>query len=427
MRYGYFIGIGSNVDPAGHLAKALLRLVELVGHLDVSRIIETAPVDLPSTAQFFNAVAYFESSADLCSLKAELNRIEAALGRDRADPNRARKDRTIDLDILLQVPAATRTLTADEITSESYHRPLFIELARVLGFACPVSTEPRRGAKEILCAGRTAGLTPFQLQHGPTPPQIALSQRRAALVTGAGVRLGKAIAGSLARAGYDIALHYNTSRAAAEAAAEEFRTCGIRCELFPYDLGNAEDIGSFIDRVADHLPHLSVLVNSASVYDHGRIADTTTDMLDRQWGINFKAPFFLMKEFRRRIEHGSIINILDNKVAFNQFHYAAYLSSKKALADLTRMAALEFAPQIRVNAVAPGVVLPANTRDQAYLEWRRAAIPVNRLGAPEQVCAMIAAVLDNPFMTGQILFVDGGEGMNLVGRNALEFGAGPTA
>ena len=87
--------------------------------------------------------------------------------------------------------------------------------------------------------------------------------------------------------------------------------------------------------VARTFPRLSVLVNSASAYQAGTISDTTPEQLDRLWTVNFKAPFFLMKEFCKRIERGSVVNILDNKIAFNQYQYAAYLISKKALADVT--------------------------------------------------------------------------------------------
>jgi NAD(P)-dependent dehydrogenase (short-subunit alcohol dehydrogenase family) len=299
---------------------------------------------------------------------------------------------------------------------------LLIELLHVLGFACPLQAGAVTGASSIECAGVMAGLVPFRLERGQTTTNPTLRHHRAALVTGAGVRLGRAIADSLARAGYDIALHYNGSHAAATEAANEFRSYGVRCELFRYDLANAHDIGDLVARVAERLPHLSVLVNSASAYQGGRIADTSVETLNQQWNINFRAPFFLMQQFHQRVEHGQIINIVDNKIAYNQFHYVAYLSAKKALAELTKMAALEFAPRIRVNAVAPGVVLPASDRGEAYLEWRKAAIPVDRLGAPNNICAAIAAILENDFINGQIIFVDGGEAMNLVGRNALEFG-----
>ncbi len=245
----------------------------------------------------------------------------------------------------------------------------------------------------------------------------AVTEKKAALVTGGAVRLGRAIAVSLARAGYDVAVHYNRSEAEALATAEEIRGHGVRCELLPHDLSQTAGLDALIGKAMEALPHLNVLINSASAYDAATIGETTPEQLDWLWSVNFKAPFFLTQAFCKRVEQGSIVNILDNKIAFNQFHYAAYLGSKKALADFTKMAALEFAPGIRVNGVSPGVVLPASTRSEEYLQWRRQAIPVAEVGHPDHVCEAIAYILANRFLTGQTLFVDGGEAINVVGRN----------
>jgi pteridine reductase len=246
-------------------------------------------------------------------------------------------------------------------------------------------------------------------------------------VTGGAVRLGKELALTLARAGYDIALHYNASEQAADRTADLCRAAGVRCEIFRGDFRDANCIPGLMDDVAARFPHLDLLVNSASVYESNPIAKTTPDLLDRQWCVNFKAPFLLMKAFHLRVGRGAIVNVLDNKIAFNQFQYAAYLLSKKALAEATKMAALEFAPHIRVNGIAPGVVLPASTRDEAYLEWRKEAIPVGRMGDPDRLCQGFMALVSNDFINGQILFVDGGESGNFTGRNAPTFSGKPAA
>jgi pteridine reductase len=202
---------------------------------------------------------------------------------------------------------------------------------------------------------------------------------------------------------------------------KEIRDLGRRCESFRCDLRDTGGPRLLIANVKDTFRSLNVLINSASAYDSGSISNTTEEQLNRMWVVNFRAPFFLMKAFRESVDHGSIVNILDNKIAFNQYHYAAYLSSKKALADLTKMAALEFAPGIRVNGVAPGVILPADTRTEEYLRWRRLGIPVSEVGHPRHVCEAVTYILRNQFVTGQILFVDGGEAIDVVGRNATTF------
>lgn len=243
----------------------------------------------------------------------------------------------------------------------------------------------------------------------------------AALVTGSGVRLGKEIALALARAGYDIALHYNRSEAPARQTRQEILALGVDCQLFPQDLSRAEELAGFVAQVQQAMPHLNVLVNSASAYANGTIAQSSVDLFDAQFHVNLRAPFFLSQGFAQVCETGSIINICDNKIGFNQFEYAAYLLAKKALVELTRMAALEFAPRIRVNGVAPGVVMPAQSRSQEYIDWRIQGIPLKMQGSPDHITQAVISLLQNPFITGQILTVDGGESITNVGQNAAQF------
>lgn len=246
-------------------------------------------------------------------------------------------------------------------------------------------------------------------------------QRPAALITGSAIRLGKAIALALAEQQYDIALHYHSSEAAAGQTAAEIRALGVACETFQQDLRQAAEFDPFLKRVTDRFPRLAVLVNSASAYESGTIAETAVETFDTQFAVNLRAPFFLMQAFGRYVSEGSMINIIDNKIGFNQFEYAAYLLAKKGLVELTKMAALEFAPHMRVNGVAPGVVLPAKSRSDAYVQWRIEGIPLRMQGETSHITQAILALLNNRFMTGQILTVDGGEMLTNTGRNATQF------
>lgn len=245
--------------------------------------------------------------------------------------------------------------------------------------------------------------------------------RPAALVTGAAVRLGRAVALALAQAGYDIALHYHHSAGPAAQTVAELRTLGVASAAFPLDLQQVESIPTFLHEVRAAFPGLTLLVNSASSYTQATIADTTPAIFDAQLAVNLRAPFFLLQAFARQVGRGQVINILDNKIGFNQFHYAAYLLAKKALVELTKMAALEFAPAIRVNGVAPGVVLPAETRSPAYLQWRIQGIPLQMQGDVAHITQAIMSLIHNPFITGQVLVVDGGESLAHVGQNAAQF------
>ncbi|MBX0331464.1 SDR family oxidoreductase [Oscillochloris sp. ZM17-4] len=248
--------------------------------------------------------------------------------------------------------------------------------------------------------------------------------RPAALVTGGAVRLGRAIALALAAAGHDIALHYGRSAAAAAETAAQIRALGVACHLVPHDLGDVAGIPALVERARDALPDLRVLINSASAYTQATIGATTAEIFDQQLAVNLRAPFFLTQAFARQVGAGHVINIIDNKIAFNQFQYAAYLLAKKSLAEFTRMAAVELAPGVQVNAVAPGVVMPADTRSEAYIAWRVGGIPLRRQGAADDITGAILYLLSSPFVTGQILTVDGGEGLTSVGRNASQFDPG---
>jgi NAD(P)-dependent dehydrogenase (short-subunit alcohol dehydrogenase family) len=242
-----------------------------------------------------------------------------------------------------------------------------------------------------------------------------------ALVTGGAIRLGKAFALSLARAGYNIALHYHRSADAAIATQQEIQALGVECARFPFDLLAEPDMGGLIEKAIARFPDLNVLVNSASVYDAAPILDTDPALFEKQFKANFQAPFFLTQAFAKLTAGGCVVNIIDNKVAFNQFQYAAYLLSKKALADFTQLAAVELAPAVRVNGIAPGVTLPADTRTSDYINWRIQGIPLQRQGTPDNLCQALHYILANDFVNGQILMVDGGESLTHVGQNAAAY------
>ena len=253
-----------------------------------------------------------------------------------------------------------------------------------------------------------------------------MSDRPAALVTGGAIRIGRGLALALAEAGHDIALLYNRSADEAQATAQEIEALGARCHVVQYDLHDAEGMLDMMRSVCRALPNLSVLVNSASGYTPATIVDTEVSVFDDQMQLNLRAPFFLTKAFARVAGSGNIINIIDNKIGYNQYAYAAYLLAKKSLAELTRMAALELSPDIRVNGIAPGVVLPAVTRSAEYIQWRKEGIPVRRTGALSDLTDAMLFLLRSPFVTGQVLVIDGGENIDHQGRHAPGYGRNGT-
>ena len=152
---------------------------------------------------------------------------------------------------------------------------------------------------------------------------------------------------------------------------------GRRCRLFRCDLNDHDETAALIPRVREHFPDLSVLVNNASVFKRGSLRETGRDLFERHFNINFKAPFFLTQAFAEGCARGQVINLLDTRVSRSDPHHAAYTLSKKALLELTRMAARELGPAIRVNGVSPGMILPPPGGVVDDLERRSAALPLN--------------------------------------------------
>jgi pteridine reductase len=232
---------------------------------------------------------------------------------------------------------------------------------------------------------------------------------KAALITGGGARIGKAIAVALAGMGYDIALHYNTSEKSAKETSDEIRSAGVSCEIFKCDLNVSAEMRSLIPNVFEIFPECSVLVNNASVFEDVSFQDVTEETFDRDMSINFKAPFFIAQEFSRRKSAEIIVNMLDTRVSRIDIDHFIYNLSKKTLREFTLMAARALGPKIRVNGICPGPILPPPGKDAKYLERISKDTPLGRPGKPDYVVSALKYILENPYVTGECLFVDGGE------------------
>ena len=231
----------------------------------------------------------------------------------------------------------------------------------------------------------------------------------AALITGGARRIGKHIALTLADLGYDIALHYNTSESQASSLADELKEMDCRCELFQADLSKPSHVEHLIDGVRQSFPELSILVNNASIFEPASIADTTNDSLFKHLNTNLIAPFILTRDFANGAEDGQVINILDTHISQARTTHAAYLLAKKGLADFTEMAAKEYAPDVRVNAIAPGAILPPPHADLDHMDRILDRIPMKRQGDVDHITSALSFFLENDYLTGQIIYADGGE------------------
>ncbi len=232
---------------------------------------------------------------------------------------------------------------------------------------------------------------------------------RAALITGAAKRLGRAIALELGRRGWDIAAHYNTSQADARSLADELAAMGRRCEVLQADLTDAEASRQMLAAALDTFKDLRCLVHNASIFTRGPMLESDADLYDRIHAANFRTPMLMTRDFALRAEGGCVLNLLDTKVAVDGSPYFAYLLSKKALADFTRMAARELGPDFRVNGVAPGLILPPPGEDDSYLQKMTDRVPLKRHGGAQDIVGAAMYLIEAEFVTGQVIYVDGGE------------------
>ena len=239
--------------------------------------------------------------------------------------------------------------------------------------------------------------------------------KKTALITGAAKRVGKAVALHLAQLGWNIAIHYNSSDFEARLLRDELINAypNQQFELFKADLNVAHELEQLISQVNQKMAGLKILINNASVFEPSKLSETTTEFLDRQMNVNFKAPFILMRDFVNTIKTGIIVNFVDTRIVTNLSNFAAYSISKKALWEMTKMAALEFGPQIRVNAIAPGLTLPPDEKGEEYLWKLSEKIAMKRPGGLDPILKSLDFILNNDYLTGQLLFCDGGENLCL--------------
>ena len=234
---------------------------------------------------------------------------------------------------------------------------------------------------------------------------------RRALVTGAGRRVGQAIAVGLARAGCDVAVHYRGSRAGADATAGEIRALGRRAEPLPADLRDAAAARRLPDQAAAVLGGLDILVNSAAVMVRQRIEDVTPESWDETLDLNLRAYFFVAQGAvpHLRRSRGRIVNMAD-EAAFEPWpQYVPHCVSKAGVVMLTQGLARALAPEITVNAVAPGAVLLPEAWDTATREHFVQTTPLKRLGSPDDVVQAVRYLLEGgDYVTGTTLIVDGG-------------------
>jgi NAD(P)-dependent dehydrogenase (short-subunit alcohol dehydrogenase family) len=232
------------------------------------------------------------------------------------------------------------------------------------------------------------------------------------LVTGGSRRIGRACVLALAGAGASVVIHHGRSVEDAQRLCEQIHQQGGKAATVQADLGQSSMLSGLMHRAGQFFGPLQILVNNAAIFRPGLFADTSQDDWHEHLAVNLTAPFLLMQGFARQIPSqtpGKIINIIDQRIARPKPGHVAYTTAKSGLWTLTQMAAQEMAPWIQVNAIGPGPILPApDQQSDSFLQVARAT-PMARAGKPEDIAQAMLFLLEQEYITGDIIRVDGGE------------------
>lgn len=240
-----------------------------------------------------------------------------------------------------------------------------------------------------------------------------------ALVTGASTRIGAAIAEALAGKGHAVVIHYRSDSDGATALRERIIATGGQAEILEADLSDRSHRKTLIERAARLFGALSILVNNASTFEPDSARDLDEALWDAHFAVHAEAPVFLSRDFAVQLPRGvegNIINIVDERVLRPSPAYFSYFLSKSVLWTATQTLAQSLAPDIRVNAIGPGPVLPHNGQSQADFEQSVQNLPLRRHADPEEIAAGVMAILSMRSMTGQMLALDGGKHLDYPAR-----------
>ena len=250
----------------------------------------------------------------------------------------------------------------------------------------------------------------------PIPPaSIPGALPRAALVTGAAHRIGRALALELGRCGFAVAVHCRQSRREGDAVAAEIARAGGRAVVVQANLADEAETQGLVAQAAAALGPLGVLVNNASLFERDEALTATRESWNAHLETNLRAPFVLAQGFARRLANGSegvIVNLVDQRVWNLTPHFVSYTVSKAGLWTLTQTLALALAPRIRVNAIGPGPVLPSPRQTKEQFAQQVQSVPLRRATAVEEIAGALRFILATPSLTGQMVALDGGQHLN---------------
>ena len=250
----------------------------------------------------------------------------------------------------------------------------------------------------------------WRVSHAPPSRDVSALAGRVALVTGAGRRVGRAIAVALGAEGMRVVAHYNGSADGAKETARLVNAAGGSAVVVQADLGSVSACEHLIDTVVSEQGELYALVNSAAIMMRTPIGTVSERDWDAMYALNVRAPFFLSQRAAPALTaaRGSVVNIADLAAFETWTGYVPHGMTKAAVVQMTRALAHALAPDVRVNAVAPGVVLLPEGFNEEQAEHLRRTTPLQRIGAPEDVATAVVYLLSAEFVTGEVIRVDGG-------------------
>ncbi len=230
-----------------------------------------------------------------------------------------------------------------------------------------------------------------------------------ALVTGSADRIGRGVALELAHRGFNLLLHYNSSHEKALKLKEQVDAFGVESQLLQINFMSDNDFDSIFERLKQDNIDIEIIVNCASDFIPSSFDDVGSYLYHKEMRINFEQIYLLTKSFARVYERGNIVNFLDTKIEKNYTNHLDYILSKKLLREFTKLSAVHLAPHFRVNAIAPGLILPPKDKDESYLLNLAKDIPLKTIGGIDDILKAFRYLLESRFVTGQILYVDGGD------------------
>jgi NAD(P)-dependent dehydrogenase (short-subunit alcohol dehydrogenase family) len=239
-----------------------------------------------------------------------------------------------------------------------------------------------------------------------------MPEARNALVTGAAKRLGRAIALDLARHGWNVAIHYNTSEREARVTCEDAHSTGAKAVLVKADLAREEETERIVEEAVGQLGPITALINSASVFENDQWYSADRASWDKHMEVNLRSPLVLAQTFSKQLPkdgEGVIVNLLDQRLLKPTPDFLSYGVSRAGLHWLTVTLAQALAPRIRVNAVAPGPTLKGVRQSPSHFEQERISTILGRGSEPQDICNAVRYLLDARAVTGQTITVDGGQ------------------